>query len=350
MLNPEVDKFLREVIEKRNNAELDNLIEYEVLCGQAEGKSQKTIDLTAMAVSKLKRFLRENGLPTDARMIGVPEMRSFVLHLQHAKRFAHHPCARSQQSGLSGLSINCYLRAIRAAFNRWVDEGLLERTPFSNVRIPKAPSKVIPTFSKQQLDAFFRATDSGTPEGFRDYTLFLLYLDTMCRLSEATNATVEDLDLKERTLRVVGKGNRQRLVPFGVTVQKALWKYLNLYRPESAVPNHDYLFLTRDGRRLTKNRVEQAMKKYGRRAGITGVRCSPHTLRHTACVMWIRNGGDIFSLQLITGHRSLEVLRGYINLAQCDVNSAHRRHSPIDNLDLRMPRTRRPKQQIMTFM
>jgi len=342
-MNREIDEFIQEVLSRRRSTELDKLIEYDAFCGRAEGKSQKTIDLTALALNRLRKFLWQKGLPTDAKMIGAENIRAFILHLQSSKRFDCHPYARSQDKGLSGLSINAYLRAIRAAFNRWVREELLEITPFSKVKIPKAPKKVIPTFSEQQVDAFFRAIDTSTPEGFRDYTLFLLYLDTMCRLSEATNAAVEDLNLQERTLRIDGKGNRQRLVPFGVTVQKALWKYLNLYRPEPAVPNHDYLFLTRDGRRLTKNRVEQAMKKYGQRAGITGVRCSPHTLRHTACVMWIRNGGDIFSLQLITGHRSLEVLRGYVNLAQCDVNSAHRRHSPIDNLDLRMPRTRRPK-------
>jgi len=341
MLNPEVDKFLREIIEKRGSTELDNLIEYERFYGRAEGKSEKTIDLTTLALTKLKKFLAESYLPTDATMVDPDAIRAFILYLQSSKRFDSHPYAKSQESGLSGLSINCYLRAIRAAFNRWVDEGLLERSPFERVKVPKAPKKVIPTFSEQQLDAFFRAIDTSTPEGFRDYTLFLLYLDTMCRLSEATSATVDDLNLRERTLRVVGKGNRQRLVPFGVMVQRALWKYMNFYRHQPVVPNHDLLFLTRDGRQLTKNRIEELMKKYGQRAGIRGVRCSPHTLRHTACVMWIRNGGDIFSLQRITGHSSLEVLRGYVNLAQADVSSAHQRYSAIDNLYLSVPRTRR---------
>lgn len=344
MLNPEIDKFLKEVIERRLSTALDNLIEYEALCGRAEGKSLKTIELTALALNKLKRFLQENRLPTDASMIGPAEIRSFILHLQSCKRFAYQPYVRTQQSGLSGVSVNSYLRAIRAAFNRWVSEGLLETTPFEKVKVPKPPKRVMPTFSEEQLDAFFRAIDTGTTtEGYRDYTLFLLYLDTMCRLSEVTNAKVEDLNLRERTLRVVGKGNRQRLVYFGLVVQKALWKYIHFYRPEPAVPNYDYLFLTKDGRQLTKNRVEALMKKYGHRAGIKGLRCSPHMLRSTGCVLWLRNGGDIFTLQRITGHSSLEVLRGYLNLAQSDVDAAHRRNSPIDNLGLRIPATRRLK-------
>lgn len=343
MLNPEIDDFLQRVVRRRHSTELDSLLEFDSLCARAEGKSEKTIDLTATALNQLKAFLRKNGFPTDTTLIGAEEIRGFILDLQTRTRFSDHPYIKSQAQKLSGQTVNCYLRAMRAAWNRWVAEGLLEESPFLKIRIPKAPKKIIPTFSEQQLGAFFHAIDTTTPEGFRDYTLFLLYLDTACRLTEVTNARVEDLNLQERMLRVVGKGNRQRVAPFGITVQKALWKYVNLYRPEPAMPIRDYLFLTKDGRQLRKSRVERIMKKYGEKAGIKGVRCSPHTLRHTSCVMWIRNGGDIFSLQRITGHSSLDVLRSYVNLAQSDVNAAHASHSPIDNLDLRMPRTGRTK-------
>lgn len=345
MLNSDIHNFLQEVLHRGHSTALDNLIEYEAFCGRAEGKSQKTIDLTALALSKLKRFLAESHLPTDARMIGPEDIRAFILHLQGSKRFAGHPYARSQQSGLSGLSINSYLRAIRAAFNRWVDEGLVERSPFGKVRVPKAPKMIIPTFSEDQLEALLGVIDTSTPEGFRDHLLILIYLDTAARLSEITNLRVDDVNLKEGRLKIFGKGQQERVVPFGVTVQKLLWKYLHLYRPEPAIPRYNYVFLTKNGRPLTKNRVEAILRKYGNKAGIKGVRCSPHTLRHTACVFWIRNGGDIFSLQKITGHSSLEVLRGYVNLAQSDVDSAHRRYSAIDNLDLPMPRARRLKRR-----
>jgi len=197
---------------------------------------------------------------------------------------------------------------------------------------------VIPTFSQAQLEALLSSINTSTPEGLRDRLLILLYLDTAARLGEITNLKVSDINPAERCLKVFGKGQKERIVPIGVTTQKMLWKYLNLYRPEPAISRYNHVFLTRDGRPLTKNRVEAIMKKYGRKAGITGVRCSPHTLRHTACVMWLRNGGDIFSLQRITGHSSLEVLRGYVNLAQGDIAAAHQRYSAVDNLELRTPR------------
>lgn len=336
----EIDDFLNNVLRKGQATELDKLIEYESFSGRAEGRSQNTIDLTIIALTKLKDFLFSNELPTDVSFTNAKDIRSFILHLQGSKRFSNHPYIRSQDKELSAISINSYLRATRAAFNRWVAEGFLENTPFDKVRVPKAPKKVIPTFSQEQIEALLSAIDITTFTGFRDHLLILLYLDTACRLTEITNLRIRDVNPKERCLKVLGKGQKERIVPIGVTTQKLLWKYLNLYRSEPAMPRFDHVFLTRDGHPFTKNRVEAIFKNYGRKAGITGVRCSPHTCRHTACVLWIRNGGDIFSLQKITGHSSLEVLQGYVNLAQGDIAAAHQRYSAVDNLELRTTRKR----------
>jgi integrase/recombinase XerD len=304
------------------------------LCARAEGKSPRTIELTTLALRKLKAFLEEMQLPTDAAMLRADDIWGFILHLQACRKFENHPYAKIQEQGLSPQAINCYMRSIRAAWNRWLSEGLVELTLFDRVKVPRAPKKVIPTFSPQQLDALLGAIDTSTPTGFRDYTLISTYLDTSCRLAEVTNLMMEDVDLKGRCLRVMGKGGRERVVPIGATVLKLLWKYINIHRPEPVLPQCEYLFLTRDGRRLTNNRVEAIMKRYAEKAGITGLSCSPHTLRHTACLMWIRNGGDIFSLQRMTGHSNLNILREYVSLAQTDVDAAHRRYSPVDNLKI----------------
>jgi len=109
------------------------------------------------------------------------------------------------------------------------------------------------------------------------------------------------------------------------------------------MPNYDFLFLTREGGPLTKDRVEKIMIYYGKKAGLKGVRCSPHTFRYTMAVTFLRNGGDVFSLQRILGHSQLEVVRGYVNLAQSDISRVHRRNSPVDNLELKLPRLRRKK-------
>lgn len=333
-MNTNIDSLLAEVVQKSRITELDRLIEFETFCGQAEGKSPKTIEMTVLALRKLKAFLETNRLPTDAGMTTADDIRAFILHLQGCRKFERHPYARVQEQGLSPQSVNCYMRALRAAWNRWVAEGLVDSSPFGKVKVPKAPKKVMPAFSPEQIVALLGAIETSTPTGFRDHLLIHVYLDTGCRLSEIAGVTVKDVDLNGRCLRVAGKGGHERVVPFGVTVAKLLWKYINVHRPEPMLSQYDYLFLTLDGRPLSKNRVWAIVHKHGRKAGITGVRCSPHTLRHTTCLMWFRSGGDIFSLQRITGHSSLEVLKGYLNLAQSDVNTAHRRHSPVDNLKM----------------
>ncbi|MFP3880409.1 MAG: tyrosine-type recombinase/integrase [Dehalococcoidia bacterium] len=189
----------------------------------------------------------------------------------------------------------------------------------------------------------FDTVDISSPTSYRDYCILLTLLDTGIRCTELTSLRLADLNLESRLLKVSGKGSKERHVPIGAKVQKAVWKYLHRYRPEPAIPKHDQVFLTRDSHPLTKDRVEAIVERYGSKAGITGVRVSPHTFRHTMAVTFLRNGGDVFSLQRILGHSSLEVLRGYANLVYSDISRVHQRNSPADNLDFKPPRLSTPR-------
>jgi integrase/recombinase XerD len=324
-----------------NNLEIKDCIAFDEMCCRSSGCSEKSIELTSLALRKLEQFLCDAAYPTVVSDIRRPHIRAFILHLQGQPCYQHHPFATVQPKPLSDQSVSVYLRSIRAACNRWVNEGILPCSPFDGLKIPKVKKKIIPTFTPQHLEALFGVIDTTTAEGFRDYTLIATYLDTACRLSEITELSPEDVDINRRCLKVMGKGGRERLVPFSPRLQKLLWKYWNGSRPEPENPNRDRFFLTGDGRPLTKNRVEAILKKYGRKAGITGVRVSPHTLRHTACVLWFRNGGDLYSLQDVTGHSSLSVLRGYVNLNGDDLAAAHRRYSPLEAIDLPQPRRKK---------
>jgi len=165
-------------------------------------------------------------------------------------------------------------------------------------------------------------------------SIILVLLDTGLRVSELTSLGLPDVRLAEGVLKVFGKGRKERLIPIGKTSQRVLWNYVNRYRPQPVNPRCDLVFLTKDGWPLTKNRIQKLMMKYGKRAGIEGVRCSPHTLRHTGAVMFLRNGGDVFNLQRLLGHSSLEMTRHYCELADVDVKRAHSIASPVDNLNL----------------
>jgi site-specific recombinase XerD len=310
---------------------LSQLIPGYILHARTEGKSEKTIAHVTSSVSYLERFLISEGLPTSVSHIDRKEFRAFILHLQHKRCFSGHPLTKAQDRGLSGHTIHGYLKSIRAFWSWLVAEEIVAINPLLSMKIPKAPKKVIPTFTDSQLELLLGAIDSATPTGYRDKAIVLTLLDTALRVSELGGITLDNLWLDDGLIKVMGKGRKERHVPMGKTVQRILWRYIHHYRSEPSLPRFDYLFLTRDGRPLTKDRIDKMMAGYGRRAGIKGVRCSPHTLRHTASVRFLRNGGNVFSLQRLLGHSNLEMTRRYCELADVDVQQAHRIASPVDN-------------------
>lgn len=232
----------------------------------------------------------------------------------------------------SGYTVNCYLRSIRAFFSWLVSEGTIAQSPFDRVKIPRPPRKVIPAFSQHQIRQLLAAVDFSKAEGYRDYVIILTLLDTGLRVSELCSLRLSNLWLEDGVLKVTGKGNKERLVPIGRQIQRVLWCYISRHRPEPAMSNSDLLFLTK-GRALTKDRAEKVIAHYGKKAQLTGIRCSRHTLRHTAAITFLRNGGDVFSLQRMLGHSSLEMTRRYCDIADMDVKKAHMTASPVDNLD-----------------
>ncbi|MFC2006518.1 tyrosine-type recombinase/integrase [Chloroflexota bacterium] len=196
----------------------------------AEGKTQKTIITVLSAVGYLEEFLSSEGLTPNAEIIGVPEIRAFIVCLQQKRRFSSHRYARPQPGGLSGHTINSYLRSIRAFWSWLVSEGIIADNPFAGLSIPRAPVKIIPTFSEPQIRALLEAINTTTPEGFRDLVIILTLLDSGLRVTELANLQLDDLHLEEGTLKVLGKGNRERLIPIGKQVRHYLLRYLNYCR------------------------------------------------------------------------------------------------------------------------
>ena len=337
MLNDEIRNFLEQALEGADTrTSLGNLVEGYALCARSEGLSENTISLVRRAVSYFSRFLTSTGLPTDVRHIGVSEIRSFILYLRQAQRFESHPLIKSHDGRLTGHTVNCYLRSIRAFWGWLLREDFVDSNPFDKIRIPRPPKKVITPFTQEQIQSLLKAIDISTTTGLRDYAMVLAFLDTGMRLGELIGLKLSDIDFRNQMLKVFGKGAKERRLPIGKRLLAALWKY-TLSRPKPATPAIDNFFLTQNGRPLTKNRVETIIKNLGKKAGLQGVRCSPHTFRHTFCIQFLRNGASLFTLQQMTGHSSLEVLRGYVALAESDLRTAHERFSPVDNLDLKKP-------------
>jgi integrase/recombinase XerD len=315
--------------------DLGTLIQSYRLNARIEGKSQKTIDIYTTALTILEKFLKDEGLSTNVNEIGRNEFKRFILFLQRTPAYRNHPYTKQQNRGLTGHTINGYLRAIRAFWNWLEAEDIIMDNPFARIKVPKPPKKVVLPFTDDHVMQMLGVIDTSTPIGHRDGTIILTLLDTGLRASELANLRLVDVNLDQRCLKVMGKGSKERTVPIAGTVQSAIAKYLRRYRPMPASQVADHLFLTRAGKPLSVNRIEAIIENCGRKAGIEGIRCSPHTFRHTFAISYLRNGGNVFALQRVLGHETLDMVRNYVNLTTHDLQAAHEICSPVDNLQLR---------------
>lgn len=234
-----------------------------------------------------------------------------------------------QESGISDTTVNTFLRGWRAFFNWMHTEGHITEDVGARIRLIKAEKRVIQTFTKDQLRRLFEAPDKSTFTGYRNYVATLVLLETMCRISELINIKITDINWRDRTIKVYGKGRKERLVPFQAKVERHLQEYVNI----RGHLDHDFLFVNIDNNPISKRTMQQEIAALGKEAGIKGVRCSPHTFRHTGAKMYIMAGGDTFSLQKILGHTSLDVVRMYVNLFSTDISAQHAKFSPLNNFD-----------------
>ena len=319
---------------KPNAPDLATLIKSYVLCMKAEGKSPKTIESYLLSLKHLSKFLDSTYPNTQVRGISVSHIREFILYLQNdVTRWQESPYIKAS-GGLSPFTVQTYIRPIRSFWSWLCSEGHTEANPLRRLKIPKAPRKIIQTFSQDQINSMLKACDLHSPIGYRDYVIILLFCDTGIRVSELINLEMDDVDLLLSTLTITGKGDKQRIVPFGGYVRRILRRYMNNHRikPESRVIKT--LFLTQEGLPMKRRRVLLRIRQIGKKANIDNVRCSPHTFRHTFAKQYLLNGGDVFTLQQILGHSSLEVVKIYLNLQPEEVTSKYMQYSPMDNFRL----------------
>jgi site-specific recombinase XerD len=312
---------------KTSALELGNLIQGFRLSCQTEGKSPKTTEWYNAFLERFRGFLEQSSLPTRVDRVDRNCVRRFILYLRQE--------AKAHRTGrpLSAATVQGYVRTLKAFF-AWLErEEYVKANPMTKIPVPKAEAKIVATFSEEHIKDLLGLCLASNGSKVRNTVILLLLLDCGLRVSELVGLELDDVRLSEGMLKVKkAKGGRERYVPIGSVAQKALWKYIHTSRPEPVSKHVTGLLLNANGQPLTRNGVQQMVRRYGRRAGITGTRCSPHTFRHTFAKNYLLNGGDIFSLQQILGHSSLASVRLYLSLFAVDIKKQHQIFSPVDNL------------------
>jgi integrase/recombinase XerD len=311
----------------QNQTVLKDMIEGFILSCRTEGLSPKTIESYEFCNTRFRRFLEDDGSQVDIVEVQRLHVRMFIRHLQTE--------AKVPRSGkpLSQGTVQHYVRALKSFFSWAYREEYIPENPMKLIPVPKATVKVLNTFDQEQIKQMLQACDQSCKDAYRNKAMILLLLDTGLRISELIGINVEDINLGDGYILIKnGKGNKERVVPIGSMVQKMLWRYIHQYRRQPLTERITALFIANHGLSLTGNGILLMLRRLAAFAGITGVRCSPHTLRHTFAKNYLINGGDIFSLQKILGHSSLASVRIYLNLFAVDIKKQHRRFSPVDTL------------------
>jgi len=272
----------------------------------------------------LRRFVQFTGPMTPLDTITTDRVRKFLAHWKGAVVEPDGAAPRPPRKLSPKTILNMHIGL--SAFWTWaVREGYAEAHVISGrIKPPRAAPPPIEPLSRQQLADLMRVCNGSD----RNHALILFLLDTGCRSSEVCGLKLADLDYREETAIVRGKGNKLRVVSFGPKTGKALFRYLALR--DDGQDDDAPVFQSRSGGTLTRRALAGIISRAGKRAGIK--RLHPHRLRHTFAINYLRFGGDIFTLQRQLGHSSLDMVKRYLKIAGADVQRVHRRASPVENM------------------
>jgi integrase/recombinase XerD len=235
---------------------------------------------------------------------------------------------------LSPSAVGSYVRIWKAFFSWCFQEELIEANPAARLKLPKTPKKVTPAFTSEQVERMLAVCDTRTVQGFRDYVILLLLLDTGIRIGEIASLTVDSVNFQGGYVTVEGKGSKQREVGIHPEMSKLLWKYIQKYR-KPANPDERALFLGQRGA-LSDAGVQQVIKRVQKQAGLEDVEMHAHVFRHTHSKVYTDQGGDVLKLSRELGHSSLRTTEVYLrSFGSSDAIKDHNSHSPLAGMHFR---------------
>jgi len=250
------------------------------------------------------------------------------------------------KNDVSDATLAKYHTALCSLFTWALKQRFIDENIMHYVERPRPEQRVIEPFTEHEVRALLAACErtrvyarpgkapcnNSRPTADRDIAIILTLIDTGLRASELCALRIQDIDLKKRELLAFGKGDKERLVFVDARTAQAVWTYLAAREPDNPRVDAPLFVSTRTRRALDRHALRRLLKRIGDRAGVPGVH--PHKFRHNFAINYLRNRGDIFTLQQMLGHTSLDMVKRYLAIANVDVKTAHRRASPVANWKL----------------
>ncbi len=231
------------------------------------------------------------------------------------------------KEGLSPYTVNHYVKAIKVFYSFLIREELTDENPMAKLAKVLEPQNLKPVLDENKIARLLSAIPARGFYHTRDKTMITLIWDTAIRLTELLTIEIDNLDLQFRTIKIKGKGNKERMVPFGNRTKKEIVRYLKC----RGDINSRLLFCTRDGLLISNRNFQRTVRTYGQKIG---VKVSPHLIRHSAASFLAKNEMPAQHIQILLGHSNLNTTQRYINqiVNQEGLQISHRRLSPGDRI------------------
>lgn len=289
------------------DSRLSNAIEAYILAKRAERLSEHTLSDYKNTFNKFQKFLGE-----DWKIANITE-KTITCFLADAKDVSK-KTIRNYHTGLSSL------------WNYLVESGKANKNIVRAVKAPRPVQKQIEPYTKSEIMAILEVVKVGKA-AIRDRAMLLLLLDTGVRASEFCGLTFKDIDLVKQQISIkMGKGGKNRHIPFSTVTKFALEKYIRL-RHGAPVKKTIPVFMTNFHNPFDRGALRKIIVRIGNEACVDD--CSVHRFRHTFAIQFLRNGGNIYTLQALLGHSSLDMVKRYLAIAQIDMERDHKKASPV---------------------
>ena len=278
-----------------------------------KGLSQNTLDSYRSDLEQFSKWLKKNNLS----------------YLKTSKKEILSYLSFLFQKGLGSKTVARKLSSLKSFFRYLVFKSIIQNDPSSEVETPKLLKSIPKSISEKEVEALLAAPDEKTDIGLRDKTMIETLYSCGLRISELTNLELLNLNLRQGVIRVIGKGQKERLVPMGDQLIGLLELYISSSRKNLLDKRHsDFLFLSTRGQRMTRQSFWHRIKHYCLASGFEPDKISPHVLRHAFATHLLNNGADLRVVQLLLGHSDLNTTQIYTEVARQRLKRLHTEHHP----------------------
>jgi len=278
-----------------------------------KGVSLNTLEAYSRDLNRYVEFIEQAGIK-DIREISSDNVISFLGNLKG--------------DGLATSSTNRSLAAIRGFYRYLLTEKVIDENPVANIELARVWMHLPDTLSREEMNLLLKQPDTKTPLAIRDIAMLELLYATGIRVSEVISLSMSNINWQAGYLIVVGKGNKERIVPIGRAAFDCLTRYVESSRRKlSREKSVNTIFLNRSGTGLTRQGFWKIVKKYVRKAGLQK-KVYPHTFRHSFATHLLEGGADLRSVQVMLGHADISTTQIYTHVTRERLKEIHRKYHP----------------------